>query len=218
MTAIVLGLGGLGMVAWIGLQLIAKPPEATAAAIPPPTTTQILTVAHPVRAGNLLKYDDIEAREMPASDVPPGARPDTPRARTELVGSMVRRALQPPEILLPADLLRPGDHGFLAAALRSGMRATTVGVDAVSGTAGLIWPGDRVDVILTQVTEDQTIPASRRASAETVLADVRVIAIDQQLMSGAAGAGIEQVASHTVTLEVTEAQAEHAALAARLGH
>ncbi len=72
------------------------------------------------------------------------------------------------------------------------MRATTVGVDAVSGTAGLIWPGDHVDVLLTQVTEDQTLPASRRASAETVLGDVRVIAIDQQLMQGATGNSTDQ--------------------------
>ena len=127
-----------------------------------------------------------------ASEVPADARADTPAAARELAGSMVRRSLQPQEVLLPADLLRPGDHGFLAAVLRPGMRATTVGVDAVSGTAGLIWPGDHVDVILTQVNEDQSLPAAHRASAETVLADVRVIAIDQQLMQGATGASADR--------------------------
>jgi pilus assembly protein CpaB len=131
---------------------------------------------------------------------------------------MIRRGLRPEEILLPADLLRPGDHGFLAAVLRPGMCAAAVGVDAVSGTAGLIWPGDHVDVLLTQVTDDQTLPAARRASAETVLVDVRVIAIDQQLMEGATGTSTEQGSTHTVTLEVTEPQAEREALAARLGH
>jgi pilus assembly protein CpaB len=115
-------------------------------------------------------------------------------------------------------VLRPGDHGFLAAVLRPGMRATTVGVDAVSGTAGLIWPGDHVDVVLTQVNDDQTVPAAHRASAETVLGDVRVIAIDQQLMQGASGNTTDQGSTHTVTLEATEAQAERVALAARLGH
>jgi pilus assembly protein CpaB len=131
---------------------------------------------------------------------------------------MVRRSLQPQEVLLPADVLRPGDHGFLAAVLQPGMRATTVGVDAVSGTAGLIWPGDHVDVLLTQVNDDQTLPAAHRASAETVLGDVRVIAIDQQLMQGATGSSNDQGTTHTVTLEVTEAQARRVALAARLGH
>lgn len=218
LAAIVLGLGGLGIVAWIGLQLPAAPTVAAPVALLPPVTTKILSASHALHAGNLLKYDDIEPREVPVSDVPPGARADTQSDRADLVGSMVRRGLMPQDIYLPADVLRPGDHGFLAAVLRSGMRATTIGVDAVSGTAGLIWPGDHVDVLLTQVTDDQTLPAARRASAETVLPDVRVIAIDQQLMQGATGSSTEQGVTHTVTLEVTEGQAERLALAARLGH
>jgi len=218
MAAIVLGLGGIGLVGWIGLQLPAKPAVVAEAAPAPPAKAQILVAAHPLRAGSLLKYDDIQPHEMLASAAPAGARVDTPQARAELAGSMVRRSLQPQEALLPADLLRPGDHGFLAAVLRPGMRATTVGVDAVSGTAGLIWPGDHVDVILTQVTDDRTLPAAHRASAEAVLGDGRVIAIDQELMQGAAGSSTEQGTTHTVTLEVTEAQAERVALAARLGH
>jgi len=216
MAAIVLGLGGLGLVGWIGMQLPAK--TLAEAARAPPAKAQILVAAHPLRAGSLLKYDDIQSNEMPAAEVPAGAHVDTAQARAELVGSMIRRSLQPPDALLPADLLRPGDHGFLAAVLRPGMRASTVGVDAVSGTAGLIWPGDHVDVILTQVTDDKTLPASRRASAEAVLGDVRVIAIDQQLMQGATGTGPEQGTTHTVTLEVTAAQAERVTLAERLGH
>jgi pilus assembly protein CpaB len=216
MAAIVLGSGGLGLVGWIGLQLPAKSNAEAARA--PPAKAQILVAAHPLRAGSLLKYDDIQPHEMSAAEVPAGAREDTPQARAELAGSMVRRSMQPPDPLLSADLLRPGDHGFLAAVLRPGMRASTVGVDAVSGTAGLIWPGDHVDVILTQVTDDRTLPASHRASAEAVLGDVRVIAIDQQLMQGATGTPTEQSTTHTVTLEVTAAQAERVTLAERLGH
>jgi len=217
-VSIVLGIGGLGLVGWIGLQLPGKPAVVAEAPPAPPTKAQILVAAHPLRAGSLLKYDDIQPHEVLAAAMPAGARADTPQARADLAGSMIRRSLQPQEALLPADLLRPGDHGFLAAVLRPGMRATTVGVDAVSGTAGLIWPGDHVDVILTEVTDDRTLPAARRASAEAVLGDVRVIAIDQQLMQGAAGAGPEPGTTHTVTLEVTALQAERVTLAERLGH
>ena len=78
---------------------------------------------------------------------------DTPAARTELFGAMVRRNLATGDVVLSADALNPGDRGFLAAVLGPGMRAVTVGVDAVSGLAGLIWPGDRVDLILTQSQE-----------------------------------------------------------------
>jgi len=218
MAAIVLGFGGIGLVGWIGLQLPARPTAVAEAAPAPPAKVQILAAAHPLRAGSLLKYDDIQSQEILATAAPAGARIDIPQARADLAGSMVRRSLQPQEALLPADLLRPGDHGFLAAVLQPGMRAATVGVDAVSGTAGLIWPGDHVDVLLTQVNEDRTLPAAHRASAEAVLGDVRVIAIDQQLMQGATGSSPEQGTTHTVTLEVTAAQAERVVLAERLGH
>ena len=73
-------------------------------------------------------------------------------------------------------------------------------------------------MILTQITDDRALPAAHRASAEAVLGDVRVIAIDQQLMQGATGASPEQGTTHTVTLEVTAAQAERVTLAERLGH
>ena len=219
LMAIVLGLGGLGIVVWIGLRIPPPAPPAMALNSPvAPSRTRVLAAAHPLRAGSLLKFDDIQARDVLEAELPEGASADTNVARTELAGAMIRSSLRPQEILLPGDLLRPGDHGFLAAVLRPGMRATAVGVDAVSGTAGLIWPGDHVDVLLTQVTDDQTLPAARRASAETVLGDIRVIAIDQQLMQGATGSSTEQGTTHTVTLEVTDGQAERVALAARLGH
>ena len=67
------------------------------------------------------------------------------------------------------------------------MRAVSVGVDPVSGTAGLIWPGDRVDLVLTQSIEDKDQPSDRRVSGETVLTNLRVIAVDQQLVQGGHG-------------------------------
>jgi pilus assembly protein CpaB len=118
--------------------------------------------------------------------------------------------------------MRAGDRGFLAAVLGPGMRATTVGVDAVTGTAGLIWPGDHVDLILTETIDDPAAPLGRRIAGETVLHNVRVIAIDQELMQGAnaANATYPNAASQsrTVTLEVSPANAERIAVATRLGH
>jgi pilus assembly protein CpaB len=112
--------------------------------------------------------------------------------------------------------MHPGDHGFLAAVLQPGMRALTIGVDAITGTAGLIWPGDRVDLILTLVLPDNVAPPGRRVAAETALTDVRVIAIDQQLVQGASPGSVEQTA-RTVTLEVNRDQAERVSVAMRLG-
>jgi len=53
--------------------------------------------------------------------------------------------------------------------LGPGMRAVTVGVDAVSGLSGLVWPGDRVDLFLTQMHDRADVPVARRVSGETVL-------------------------------------------------
>jgi len=121
------------------------------------------------------------------------------------------------EVLLPHDILRPVERGFLAAVLGDGMRAVTVGVDAITGTAGLIWPGDHVDVLLLQTIEDATRPLGKRIAAETVLTDTRVIAIDQQLAQGATPGATDNKPATTVTLEVTTKQAESVEVATRLG-
>jgi pilus assembly protein CpaB len=209
-----LGLVGFGTVAWIS----SRPPAAEASMGPavPPQTLAVITAARAIHAGSLLRAEDLASKEVPRSEVGPGATLDTPQTRRELSGAMVRRGFSAGELIRPADVMHPGDHGFLAAVLMPGMRALTVGVDAITGTAGLIWPGDRVDLILTQVMPDNAAPVGHRVFAETVLTDVRVIAIDQQLVQGASPGGTEQTA-RTVTLEVNTDQAERVSVATRLG-
>ncbi len=206
------GLLGFGLIAWVSTH---HPTAAEATRHP----TTVLVAAHALQPGALLKPDDLTGKKLDGAALPPGASPDTPGNRRDLVGAMLRRTLAAQDVILPRDVMRPGDHGFLAAVLSPGMRAVTVGVDAVSGTAGLIWPGDRVDVILTETIPDRTAPPGRQVAAETVLADVRVIAIDQRLVEGATpddagGKG----GARTVTLEVSAAQAERIAVATKLGH
>ena len=209
-----LGLCGFGTVAW----LATRPPPmvATAAPPPPPPPVHHLTLAAngPLRAGTLLKAEDLATQDSP--EALPGAQNDTAANRASLTGAMLRRTLATGETLLAADVMRPGDHGFLAAVLSPDMRAATVAVDNVSGSAGLIWPGDRVDLILTQALDDPALPPARRVAAETILADLRVIAIDQLLARGVAPAN-DVGAGRTVTLEVTPAQAARIAVATRLG-
>jgi pilus assembly protein CpaB len=212
---LLLGLAGFGGVAWVSL----RPPAAPQAeAPPPPAKAAFLVAARPLRAGALIKPEDLKAQEMNLADAPAGARQDTVEARSELVGAMIRRAMPVGDPINTEHVLRPGDRGFLAAVLNPNTRAVSVGVDAVSGAAGLIWPGDRVDVVLTQQLNDQTLPIHRRVAGETVLSDVRVIAIDQALMQGALGEGPEMGRTvRTVTVEVTPRQAEVVAVATRLG-
>ena len=234
--ACLLGLSGIG-IALIALQ---KPTPTVQVAAPPPAPPapapvavaklHILVAARPQHAGNLMVLEDVKALDVPAGQEPPGSITDSIAARTALRGALLRRNLVTNEPILPDDVLAPGDRGFLAATLGAGMRAVTVGVDAVSGVAGLISPGDHIDLILTQSNEEKDQPIDRRVFGETVLSDIRVIAVDQVLIEGAQGAppspqaatqGIPGLGgsanSRTVTLEATSYDAERIVVAARLG-
>ena len=212
-----------GVVAWLSLR--PAPAVVSAEAVvpappPPPARTAVLAWSRNVTAGTLIKPEDIGVTDLPANALPSGTRPDTVQARSEIIGAMVRRNVQAQGPLLAAEVLRPTDGGFLAAVLAPDHRAASVAVDAVSGTAGLIWPGDRVDLILTQEIGDQSMPLGRRTFGETVLKDVRVIAVDQQLAQGTSpdvGTTTQQQSNRTVTLEVLPEAAEKVAVAVRLG-
>lgn len=217
--ALVLGIIGLlitaiGFVAFVGLQ----PPGQPQAAAIPQRAVSIIVAAHELRPGSLLQPADLAARDMP--DVPVGARIDATDTRNALVGAMIRRTLGEKDPIIGDDVLRPGDRGFLAAVLAPGTRAVSVAVDSVSGEAGLIWPGDRVDLILTQEITANDQEPGHRVAGETVLSDVRVIAVDQQLVQGGQASGLldgKATSARTITLEVTPRDAARIAVATRLG-
>ena len=208
--------GGLLGLGFIGYASTRPPAQAATAEQAQRAMVTVLAAARDIPGGNLLKPADITDRHVLKSEVPADATIDSEAERRALYGAMVRRGLSRGDIIHGADALRPGDHGFLAAVLKGDMRAVTVGVDAISGTAGLIWPGDRVDLILTQTIADPSLPVGRRIVAETVVSDVRVIAIDQRMVEGAANSGPTPEA-RTVTLEVSKTDAQGVQVAVRLG-
>jgi pilus assembly protein CpaB len=201
---------------------IAPPPAHQVAEAPPAPKAELLVAARTLPAGTLIKDEDFNTKSILQSDVPEGALVNSPDVRASLRGALLRRYLDPNSPIMAGDVLRPRDRGFLAAVLEPGSRAVAVGVDGVSGVGGLIWPGDRVDLILTQELGDKDAPASKRFAGETVLNNVRVVAVDQSIAQGAVAANDNATAigrlARTVTLEVTPRQAERAAVAQRLGH
>jgi pilus assembly protein CpaB len=185
-----------------------------------PATEQILVASGLLQAGSLLQPGDLATGVTTVNAMPAGATLDTPADRSALIGSMIRMPISPGAPILTSAMIHPGDHGFLAAVLSPGMRAVTVGVDAVSGAAGLIWPGDHVDVLLTQTLDDPTVPLGQRIAAELVLVNVRVIATGQQLVQNSVSADPARAPppdATTVTLEVTSDQAERCEVATHLG-
>jgi pilus assembly protein CpaB len=205
-----MGLIGFATVAWITTR-----PMGMGA----PQTKVILVAGAPIQAGSLLTSDDLVQKEIPLEEVVKEYNLDTVESRRSLMGAMVKRNLGAGEAVRSDDLMRPTDHGFMAAVLSPGMRAVTINVDAASGSSGLIWPGDRVDLILTQTNTDPNATAGRRVSAQTVLTNVRVVAVDAQLVSAPnrnAPATLD-AQNRTVTLEVDEDQAQRVAVGMRLG-
>jgi pilus assembly protein CpaB len=181
-----------------------------------PLTVDVLVAAHSLPAGTLMKEEDFAKRAIPSADVPRGALTDNPEVRGDLRGALLRHYLETGNTLMTGDVLHPRDRGFLAAVLAPGARAISIGVDAITGNGGLIWPGDRVDVILTQELNEKDAPLARRFVGETVLNDVRVVAVDQSIARSASD-NITGRLARTVTLEVTPQQAERAVVAERLG-
>lgn len=135
---------------------------------------------------------------------------------TKLIGTVVRNPINAGQPLTHGILVGPEDRGFLAAALGPGMRAVTVPVSTTSGVAGFIFPGDRVDMVLTQEVKGGGDGPPLKVS-ETIVRNIRVLATDQRVDSKNAEGKIVVKTANTVTVEVTPRIAEKVVVAQTLG-
>jgi pilus assembly protein CpaB len=134
----------------------------------------------------------------------------------KLLGTVVRYQITAGQPVTRGALVGPQDRGFLAAALGPGMRAITVPVNVTTGVAGFVFPGDHVDVMLTQqVTGGGDGPALK--VTETILRNVRVLATDQRLTDKDKDGKTEVRTFSNVTFEVTPRIAEKIAVAQSMG-
>lgn len=221
----VLKLAGLIVVAAIGAFVLRALYVAASRPGPakPPAMVSIRAAAADLPDGLLLRDSDLVWKSVPRGDAPTGAiiegQPDT----ADLKGDLLRHAVHAGTPLGPTDVISPSAPGFLAAALKPGMRAISVAIDDVSGNAGLIEPGDYVDVLLTQ--QIATSPAAannsdRTVETETIAERVRVLAVgtafkrpkDDDTQPSTANAR-----ARTVTFEVTPRSAEVVTVGAHLG-
>ncbi|MFW2852888.1 Flp pilus assembly protein CpaB [Sphingomonas sp. TX0543] len=134
-----------------------------------------------------------------------------------VVGTVVRNAITAGQPITQGALVKPGDRGFLAAALGPGMRAVTVPVSTQTSVAGFIFPGDRIDLLLTQtVTGGGDGPPLR--TSETIMRNLRVLATDQRTTDEKDEKGNTIVHTFsTVTIEATPKIAEEIAVAQTVG-
>src|SRR5918995_1118205 len=135
---------------------------------------------------------------------------------SNMIGTVVRNPITAGQPITKGALVGPNDRGFLAAALGPGMRAVTVPVNVSSGVAGFVFPGDRVDVMLTQQVAGGGDGPPLKVS-ETIVRNVRVLATDQRIDSKGEDGKTEVLTFSNVTMEVTPRIAEKIAVAQSMG-
>jgi len=207
--------------AFMARSLMSGAPAPQAGAVPtavqPQNTTEVLVAKRELPVGTILDAQSLEFRPWPKELVEGAYFVKTESDPAKLVGTVVRFPIPAGQPVTQGALVKPGDRGFLAAALGPGMRAVTVPVSAQSAVAGFVFPGDRVDLILTQSVAGGGDGPALKAS-ETVLRNLRVLATDQKTDKATDDKGNTIVTTYSnVTVEATPKIAEKIAVAQTIG-
>ena len=176
--------------------------QAVAAPAPKEEIHEVLVADADLPAGSFVKPQHLRWQRWPTDDVPESYVLKGVRSDDEMIGAVVRRRIAIGEPLTDGAVVKPGERGFLAAVLEPGMRAVSVPVTPTSANSGLIFPGDRVDLILTQSLVESESEGSIRRVSETVLSDIRIIAMGTDT-SDDPEEGKANEKAKTATLEVT---------------
>jgi pilus assembly protein CpaB len=177
--AIAIGAGGVAAFLASGSDKNSAPVAAT----PPLPTVDVLVAKDDIALGQTVAVENLQWQtwtEQTAS----GSfirKKDRPEAVTQIVGSIARMAFIAGEPIREQKLVKANGSGFMAAILPTGMRAVSTEISAETGAGGFILPNDRVDVILSKREKQQNAdgPQADYVSSQVVLANVRVLAIDQ---------------------------------------
>ena len=219
MNVIRLGVLGLALVAagaaaFLVRGLVLENERKSADATQAIETVGVLVAGRIILPGETVQGGDLRWQQWPVTSVAEGQITQTaqPDARADYQNSIARRNFGSGEPIMPGALVQPGEAGLMAALVSPGMRAMAVSVSDENSAGGFILPGDRVDIVVTrEVTTDRS---SRSFISETVLYNVRVLAIDQIFSEDVSGGAL---VGDTITLELSPGQAEILALAQVVG-
>ncbi|HET6521570.1 MAG TPA: Flp pilus assembly protein CpaB [Geminicoccaceae bacterium] len=208
--------GGTALFArsWVEGQRVTNAAQPPTVAATEERFQEVLVAGEDLPVGAFIKPGAVRWQRWPTGELP-GTYFVRDRSGVDaVVGAVVRRGIAKGEPLTEGGVVKPGDRGFLAAVLEPGMRAVSVPIDDTSGNAGLIFPGDRVDLILTQVLADDG-GGPKRLASETALESLRILAMGRRTTDDSSVSTDGR--SRTATLEVTPGQAEAVALLTDLG-
>src|SRR5690242_17878490 len=181
-----------------------------------PVGPKVLVAKKALPVGTIIDADSFSFQPWP-KELMQGAyyvegQPDS----KNLAGTVVRYAIAAGQPVTRGSLVGPQDRGFLAAALGPGMRAITVPVNASTGVAGFVFPGDHVDLVLTQTVDGGGDGPALKVS-ETIVRNIRVLATDQRISSTDEEGKTQVRTFSNVTIEVTPRLAEKIVVAQSVG-
>lgn len=202
--------GGAGLMA---MRLAGREPETvTVVEQAPVEYDEVLVAAEDIRIGSAITEERVRWQTWPKGApaeqyLVKGANPS---ALDDVKGMLARSSFAAGEPIQMRKLVRT-DRGFLSAVLKPGMRASAVRVTSVATAGGFILPEDRVDILLTRNGADGKV------QSETILTDIRVLAIDQTVEQVGEEKQAVVVAQDSATLELTPDQVEIVAQAQQMG-
>ena len=195
-----------GAAAFLANGFLGQPQKAEVVEVNKVSMTPVLVTLKDIRIGEILDVSNLGWKDWPSDRVGQFMVTKSGSADIfeELKGSRARAGLFEGEPLNKRRIVLVGDAGFMAAVLPKGMRAISIRVSAETGAGGFILPNDRVDVLLTRKA------SGNRDVSDTVLTNVRVLVIDQQIKTTEDGGQV--IVGKTATLELEPAQSEVLAL------
>jgi pilus assembly protein CpaB len=181
-----------------------------------PKGPKVLVAQRALPVGTIITADSISFQQWPKEMIQDAYFIDGNADMNKLLGTVVRFNVTAGQPLTQGALVSPGDRGFLAAALGPGMRAVTIPVSQKTGVGGFVFPGDHVDLVLTQTVKGDGTNDTLKAS-ETILSNIRVLATDTSTETETVEGKTVVRGFKTVTLEVTPRIAEKIAVAQTIG-
>jgi pilus assembly protein CpaB len=204
-----LAVGSAVMAGLLAKGFIGVKPEAEVVEINKVKTVDVLTAAKDVLMGEKFVDGSTVWKAWPADNVSEAmiTRDEKPNAQQEFTSARARLAVYEGETIIEKKVILAGQAGFMSAILPKGMRAISVAISEHSAAGGFILPNDRVDVILTKKVsnsqDSEKVPLS-----ETVLSNVRVLAINQTYRQEQEGDNVTVAEGKTATLELDPRQSE----------
>jgi pilus assembly protein CpaB len=192
-----------------------KQPSAEVTEITKVEMGEILVASRDLAVGDRIDDASLSWVSWPASQISPTmiSKTQSPDAKEKFSDGRARIQMFNGEPINEKKIVQPNEGGFMAAILPKGRRAISVRISAETGAGGFILPNDKVDVILTRKLSAGS--SGERQLSETVLSNVRVLAVDQTYKQDEKGEQV--VVGKTATLELELAQAEVVAMAESSG-